>query len=192
MRRNYQTIAIWVVLVVSLSSIVAVWNEGRRSRLSEGVELILQMEDQFDGDRMRQVRQDAATGIQNKQFGDSDDLLDFFETIGMLARRGAVDREMVWHAFYDSIHGYWQAAHEHIVEEQKMNPEAWKDLARLHQLLVVIENRKHGRPASDPDRWSADELKNFLEDEASLREDSDSEATGNPAPLLRQSGRTRL
>ncbi len=64
--------------------------------------------------------------------------LDFFETMALLLRRGALDREIVCHTFFYWIDHYYQAAKPAIDQRQLADPLVWKDL-----ILFVANLRKY-------------------------------------------------
>ena len=70
---------------------------------------------------------------------DADAVLDFFETIGYLLRRGALDEKMVWHTFFHWIMGYYQAAEEYINDKRKSEPTVWEDFVELQGRMGRIE-----------------------------------------------------
>ena len=92
-------IASWVAIGVS---IIALWTQIRRSRFTQGVDLILKLENRFEGNLIKSARKRAAKAILNNRKspgGDVDDVLDFFEMVGLFYRRHALDEDMVWCTF---------------------------------------------------------------------------------------------
>lgn len=57
----------------------------------------------------------------------ADDILGFFTTIGLLARRRTVDLTMVWALFQYPLHGYWLVAKESIARRQRKDPTLYDD-----------------------------------------------------------------
>ncbi|MBZ5628397.1 MAG: hypothetical protein LAO06_05965 [Acidobacteriia bacterium] len=79
--------------------------------------------------------------------GEMYDLLNFFEEVGMLAKRGYLDKKDVWDSF-----GYWMFnlyadARPLIEEEQKSDPATYVDLANLMTDMVTIDSQQHSTRA---------------------------------------------
>lgn len=90
-------------LVISISHQRA---ESRRYRLSQSIDLLLKLEDRFDSNSFRIQRSIAARGALNGNIAALDPVLDYFETIGLLLDRSALDEEMIWSSFSDWLLKY--------------------------------------------------------------------------------------
>ncbi len=71
------------------------------SRLALGVSALIEFDKQFAGSDYREKRKTACEMLRdNKPIAETDkaleDVFDFFETIGLMTRRRALDEEMVW------------------------------------------------------------------------------------------------
>src|SRR6266404_781939 len=130
-----------------LAAIVVAWAESRRHRFAQSVELILKFDDQFNSLEFLKYRDAAAKCLKAQAYKtaadkcskDADAVLDFFETVGYLLRRGALDEQMVWHTFWHWIMGYYQAAAEYITEARKKDSALWQDFVELHRRMEAIE-----------------------------------------------------
>lgn len=168
MKIDYSAIAAFTGIVALIVTILLRLFESRRSRFSLGIELILKLDERFNSKELRDARRKAAKSLLNKDNTyAADDVLDFFEMIGILVRRGALDEKMVWHIFFAWLHQYCHSAKEHIEAERQKDSTVWEDLVRLHDRLVKIEMRERRCRKSDiiP---SEDSLKGFLKDESEL------------------------
>lgn len=164
----------WPVIITtiaaSVSAFAAVWSvrsQNKRAQFSMGVDLIMKLQDQFSGSRMVAVRHAAAIALLNKadDYDKVDEVLDFFENIGLLSRKKIVDDKFVWHSFSRWIYGYYQAAKGYIDEVQRDRLSTWTDLTNLYQKVVEIERAEEGLSYAD---WSSDKITEFLQSEASL------------------------
>ena len=83
-------IAAWAAVVASLTAILAlIWQTGN-SRFQIGVDMLFKLDDKYYMvTAMREARRKAAKGIKNGANEEIDDVLDFFEMIGLLVRRKA-------------------------------------------------------------------------------------------------------
>ena len=112
-----------------------------RARFKQSVDLLFKLEADFFGPAKKAQRAKAATNIEKGQFEEAEPILDFFETIGLLVRRGALDKEMVWHTFFYWIDHYFEASYEYIESRQRIDPVVWKDLVALTATMQNIQRR---------------------------------------------------
>jgi hypothetical protein len=157
-------IALGVAVITAFGVIFAIYSsisESKRFRFAQSVELVLKMDDRFDSPLIQKVRTKAARSLLKKSTADLDDMLDFFETIGMLVRRGALDKEMAHEMFFPWIQGYYQAAHFYILSVRKNRSDIWEDLQYLYDETLKIEKQKCRCPDSIL-MLSETELKEFL------------------------------
>lgn len=167
---DYNAITAWAAVAAAITAIIAIRAESKRSRFALGVDLIIKLDERFNSEEMQKARQDAAKSLLDKTYTGADDMLDFFEMIGLLTRRGALDEKMVWHTFFYWLHRYWCSANEYITKERREDFTVWADLNYLHSRVVDIEKRE--RRCTDSDLLlSEDSIKEFLEEESNLRID---------------------
>ena len=160
-------ISVILAVIGSIVSIVSLAYQIRRSRFVHSIDLLLKFEDNFFGLGKREVRAKAARGLLRDEpdYSNVEDILDFFETIALLVRRGALDEYMVWHTFNYWINRYYEAAKQHILLRQKGEPEVWGDLSGLVRKLRTLEmkaNHLRGVSQTVPDTA---EIRRFLEEE---------------------------
>jgi hypothetical protein len=163
---DYNAVSACAAVVAALTAIVAIIAEGRRSRFSVGLDAILKLDGMWSDKRMRQARKRAAQALlqdpNSDQFDDADEVLDFFESLGLLVRRETIDKYLAWHYFYRWIHGYTTLASQYIEEIRKDDFSIWADLVFLHQEVLKVE--RHQRRCSDEDlKLSQEEKKEFCE-----------------------------
>jgi hypothetical protein len=154
-------------------------HQEERARLSLEVDLLVKLEDRFNSPRLLDGRHRAAEYVKENFFVNDEDLLEvrhmnpaaedvlnFFEELGHLARFGAVHAESAKHRFGWRIKTYWalyESAIERLREESK-EPELWVDLERLRHLIVDLSGQR-GAKAEDPTKG---EFRTFVEYEASV------------------------
>jgi hypothetical protein len=112
------------------------------------------------------MRQEAAGALQipaDQRTPDHEDhiedLLDFFETLGLLTRRRALDKEMVWSTFFYWLYGYWLFSRAFVEAQRAQFPARYGDLVWLIRELTPIE--RHMRGALNDAEWN-----NFLAEES--------------------------
>ena len=121
--------------IAALATMVA---ESRRSRFAQQIDLLLRFEDRFATPDFLSIRKRAATGLTTDKPDESDDVLDFFETVGLLVQKGALNPQMVWNSFAYWLLHYTAAASEHISKAQTADPALWRYLILLRDTVKNI------------------------------------------------------
>jgi|SRR5580692_5454699 hypothetical protein len=157
-----------------LTAVIVFWQvrqESKLSRMAMGVESLLRLLESWDSPRFVRIRRQAAKALlEEKPDENVDTILDWFETVALLVRRGGLDEEFTWHTFYWWIAHYWYAARDYIREvQQEEGPATWKDLGSLMSRLYVHEARASNLTSAEV-APSAAELREFLASESSLSE----------------------
>ena len=162
-----KALAPWVAIVLS---VIILYVQLKRARFSQSVDLILKLEQRFNKDEdMIEARRKAAEALRVNPVSpspDIEDVLDFFETLALLVRRKALDKEMVWHTFYYWMHRYWLLSKAYIREKQESKPTFWEDYVRLEEQVIAIE-RKKSKSNADID-LPKDEPEEFIREEGNL------------------------
>lgn len=169
MNIDWNLLSAWAALITAVAAIVALWLQGRWTRFSVSLDLLLRSEDQFrNNEKMLEKRRKAAQALLKGEIvTELDDVLDFFELVGLLMRRGALDEEMVWYSFYTRAIGYWTSAQKYISDVRSKDKTIWMDFEYLIMGLIAIEKRKTRRSHIEilP---SEESLKKFLTDESTI------------------------
>jgi hypothetical protein len=172
-------IALGGVIVAFLGLIVAFvafLQQTRDTHLSLGVQLLRELEREFDSKEMRKnrsglaklyLKQKLGKPMPGSSFGDHSELFDFFTTIGLLLKRGVLDVEFVWTSFY-----YWFVRHWEISEpdiqawrKQEADPTYWEECDYLYQQLVRYDAKRRGIPVQ---RQGPEELMRFIKEQSDL------------------------
>ena len=125
----------WLPVTISSASVVLalcgfIW-QIQRARFNQSVDLLFRLENDFFGPSKRLQRVKASRDLLRGEVLEAEPILDFFETVALLLRRGALDREIVKHTFFYWIDHYYQATQTFITARQQVNPLIWKDLTHL-------------------------------------------------------------
>jgi len=131
------------------------------------VDTLQKLEDDFDSSRMRRARRDAAAGLLANEPDETeglDEVLNFFDTLGLLVRRRAVDEEMAWHDFDYWVTCYGGASAAVVRKVRHKHPTEWEDFIWLRRQLDHRESLRIGSRAkcSEPPTQ-------FLSDERDLK-----------------------
>lgn len=136
-------VGVMVTAVGVIVAILSLKSQMASSRFAISVDLLTKMDERFNGAEMLKKRREAATALlKKKDYGMVDDVLDFFETVGLMMRRGALDEEMVWNTFFYWSDGYWRAAQPYIQSERRGDPVVWTELEYLEARCLAFEKRR--------------------------------------------------
>ncbi len=165
---NYNSISSIAAIVTALIAIVALVIESKRSRFQMGVDMLLKFNDKFLSTDMLEVRRRAVKGILEGHNDQADDLLDFFETLGLLVRRKGIEDTFVWHSFFYWIQCYYHLTKDYIALIQKDDPTIWEDFVWLYNRLCKVEKKKL-KGCKDTLNISNEDLNEFIDDEINLQ-----------------------
>ncbi|GAC1412698.1 MAG: hypothetical protein NVSMB66_2480 [Candidatus Doudnabacteria bacterium] len=152
------------VSITAIAALVAAIFAGYQAylfRFSNSVNVYLGLEKRFfESEDMIEKRKSAALaiycsercGVNIKDYKDDiEEILDFFETIGILVKKDALDKDLVFNGFFYWVHGYWIHTEQFVKSEQKKFPTRYKYFIWLHELLIKEERRLKGL---NPKEWS--------------------------------------
>jgi hypothetical protein len=118
----------------------------QRILLSTALDAVWHFDVQWNSADMAAARAAAAAALLDGQASrDVGSVLDFFDQIAVLVSRGALDEEMVWHAFYRPMASYWFASQAYVRQVQRDDPAVWEELGRIMPRLVAIEAQRQKR-----------------------------------------------
>lgn len=158
----------WIPIIALLVAILSLAYQIQRSRFSLNVDLILKLDDRFNSSYFKSIRKTGAQSIKRKTFSEADEIVDFFEMVGALVRRGALDADLVWHSFFYWIHHYKFALDQHISQTRKEDPTIWQDFLYLYDRVTTIEKRK--RHCTDKElELNELHIRDFVLDETRLK-----------------------
>ena len=156
----------WLPVSISSSgtilALIAFGYQVHRARFNQSVDLLFKLEADFFGPAKRARRVKAAAGLLKGEPLEAEPILDFFETMALLLRRGALDLELVKHTFFYWIDGYYTASTVVIQQRQATNPLIWKDLGVFVEKLRSLQARQTSTPYRLP---SSTETAAFLNEE---------------------------
>lgn len=155
MNLDYTAITAWAAVIASLAAVFSIWVEGRRSRFVHGLDVLMRYTDIYDSEAFRAKRRAVAQALlsdeklpRNQAILDTAgaDLLDHFQGLGMLLRRGVLDRDMVYSDYSTQVYYFYTALKPYIEREREASQEKeyWEDVDWLYQQLVTVE--RAGKP----------------------------------------------
>ncbi|MBI3527089.1 MAG: hypothetical protein HY067_03900 [Betaproteobacteria bacterium] len=166
--------AAWFSAFFALMGILV---QANRARYALAIDLILKFGQRFDTSEMRAIRSKAGKALLLSTTDGNDcvdDVLNFFEEIGFLVDRKAIDEEAAWEFFYYWVVRYHTATiryRKFLHDELPTEAEIYRHFESLSARLRKIERNRLPRHKR---RLFADlsdrEVKDFLEDEEALAE----------------------
>jgi hypothetical protein len=166
MKEYYDCLTAWGTIGLGVIAVVALYFESRSARLARAADVVLRLIDKFDDEKMLTLRHKAALSIRDFRQGkgeisnDVENVLDFFETIGMFSKRGVIDNEIVWHSFHHWLRGYYWSSKDFIDKRREKELTVYEDLISLYRKTAKYEGDSDDIPSkSDLDEFIEDEIK---------------------------------
>ncbi len=123
---------------------------------------------QWQSDRMIKVRRGAAAALLREEPSvDVDEVLDFFEEIARLVKRGILPIETAWDAYYWPIANYWAKSAAYAQEARDDEGASWTNLPEVLTRLQQVESKESDRPINAVSPREA-QTRVFLEGETKL------------------------
>ncbi len=161
------TIPAWLPVTVSSAgtflAVVAFTWQVHRARFNQSVDLLFKQENDFFGPGKRLQRVKAAQDLLAGKSLEAEPILDFFETMALLRRRKALDKEMVWHTFFYWIDHYYEATKDSIAVRQQSDPLVWRDFVAFVSELRKFQSSRKGAKSYRPP--SSAQVVSFLKEE---------------------------
>jgi hypothetical protein len=155
--------------VIALTGVVALIyarQQLKQARETEKVKHLVDFNWEFDSEPMTKWRRIVAEKrLGGVTFPDEAlRLLDFFETIGLLVRRGYLDESDVWSTFSYWMFYIYADFRSDIEQIQRGDKNYYSDSCELLERLGEIEKEM----GSSDDRPSQEEIRDFWEEEAKI------------------------
>lgn len=155
---------------------VAFLRQTRDTHLSLGVQLLRELERDFDAKEMRKnrsalaklyLKQKPGKPLSGSTFGDHSEVFDFFTTVGLLLKRGVLDVEFVWTSFYYWFVRYWELSEADVQawRKQEGDPTYWEECDYLYEQLVRYDAKRRQIPVR---RQPPEELMRFIKEQSDL------------------------
>jgi hypothetical protein len=174
-------VASWAQIVgpvLAVVAVVAVAFQIRNDGFRHGVELLIEFQRDYDSASMREMRKAAAESLlrqrtQNLPTPSYDRgvsrVLNFYQMIGILTSKGALDSTLVWDKFFNRVNVYYSATGEYREKrrKEKDTPFLWQMFEQLHSDLHKIDRKERDRHKGKSQPTLADTFINeWLKDEA--------------------------
>src|SRR5713101_143926 len=134
----------WAAAVVAIG---ALWLQQRQSNFSTHLDSLWRLLDQFNGAEMSAKRATVAAQILAGNMTENpqpDNILDFFDLIGYLIEKKALDEEAAWMMFSDAGCSYWYGAQDYMNAAKQKNRLYWEHYRPLIDAFLSMEMNKGG------------------------------------------------
>ena len=184
MNLDFNAITAGATVVAVFVAIYAIWVENRRSRFSQGVELLFRMTDIFFYSKeFIESRRKAAIFLRKnwnsqKNSGGAkkneskilnslelDVILNYFQGMAILVRKNAIDKDLTWNYLFWWFDCYYILSQDYIKYWRQSDPNYWNDIDWLHQQLAKIERKKNPQVNNEV---LLNHLNTFIADETKL------------------------
>ena len=142
-------ITAWSTLALALVSILSLWaavwgirRQTRSLQKSVSADIGLKLTDRFAVLRPIRIRATQAL-LEQKDYGDTDELFDFFDSVGLYVERGLLDVEIAHAFFFHWVNLYWVAGKVYIAKVREASAGIWDNFESLHERLLKIEMRQN-------------------------------------------------
>jgi hypothetical protein len=170
-----QIIATIVTGIGVVVAILTVWSQGRQVRFSATVDNLWRFDDQWRGPDFRALRLAAAAALKtkNKNAPQIFDILGFFEMLGLMTRKGAIDIEVVSNNFGYWAINYWHLCEPTVTDDRDANkdPSLWQEYEGLVNSLAEMTTKSNWFKFpifAGIQKPSDNELQDFLANESKL------------------------
>ena len=168
---DLNVISTWAALVTALIALGAWITQSRSTTFSIKIQNQQFKESIYDSEEMIRIRKKASKDILNKKFNTNEVtiLFNFFESVGLLLRRNALDLEMLWNDFSSPTLYYWSASETYLINVRNSDETIWENYEYLFKKLMWYSKKKYKLKDYD---ISAKEINQFLRREARTTKNS--------------------
>jgi hypothetical protein len=113
-------------------------------KLALSAETVLKFQTAFDDSEFKKTRSRAAEALLNKHNeAEAEDVFDFFETVGLFVKMGALSEDVAYSVFFHWINLYWRAGKHYIGSRRADAAALWWSFEMLYNRVSAIEARSH-------------------------------------------------
>jgi hypothetical protein len=160
----------WTSLVAILGVIAAIVESIRQSQSTKrtiAISVLLELEARFETESMLQKRKNASSSLlSGKNLDTVIDVLNFFELIGLLLRKDALDPQMITSEFNSYAYSYWTASQKYIEQARSEDSTYWINYGKLIKAMNRINDRVYKNSSYLP---SENQIRVFLLQESKLK-----------------------
>jgi hypothetical protein len=149
-------------------TLILIYKQIRTSKLINGANFLLRLDERFFSDKMKKDRRDLAKALledpENMERIDNliDPVIAHFEDLGILLRKGLVLDELIWDMEGYYILRYWQLSKKYIdwLRTKEQDETFYTDFDLLYNRILKIEKKRRKKFQITPEG-----IKEFLKEE---------------------------
>lgn len=157
-------------------AILAVIRQSQDTHVTLGVQLLHDLNKQFDSEKMRQYRREIAKLCIKREKGaeivsteictHAAEVMNFFCTVGMFLKRKILDLEFTYALFATWVIVYWEIVEKDVYEVRKLTNDDsnWEEFEFLYKQMKKYERKLKKPPGKVPE----DLIQLFLKAESQL------------------------
>lgn len=159
-------------IITAFAAVAAFWWQGHLNRINMNFEYLWRLDEQFaNNDKMLKKRKKIACALLEKRYiSEIDDILDFFETIGLLIERGVLDKRLISDRFNYWAVRYWLVSSSYILEKRRSaySPHLWIRFEKWSREMLLMNNPFLFHESEEMIRKIQEHLDEFLFEESNL------------------------
>jgi len=172
----------WAELVAFVATIIgapiAVWAiraQSRSSQVTDSFDNLWKFKDDWESKDMHISRVVVANGVLSDALPSVEDdvraVLDFFETMGLLWHKGAIDLDVAWNRFSVWAIHYWLSLNPWLVEARtrQRDETLWAEYGLLQEQLIQTDAKQRDRTEDEVRQEYQAARSDFLKRESLLR-----------------------
>ena len=172
---GWTALGTWFLVLGTL--IAVIWQARQQGRINSANTVMI-LHDRFESSPMKAHRKRLASALLSKsEIQQRDDqILVFFETLGLLTHQRILSKEMVWNEFsWEVVRYYLKLSNQiELWRKESHDPTLYSEFEWLYNCLIYLDCKKRGvRPeVANPNER---EIHTFIEDESQLTLRDDTE-----------------
>lgn len=160
-------LATWFIAAASIAAVLVAVLSMRAYKLALSVDVVLKFDARFSEPNFKVTRSKAAKALLSKIDEDeAEDVFDFFDTLGLFVKLGALTDELAYSVFFHWINLYWMAGKRHIGSKQSETRPVWKNFRKISERVREIERQRD--PESEDLKMPETRLHEHLQQEIDL------------------------
>ncbi len=123
-------------------TLAGLWYQAHRAAFNLEIDLVLKFTQRWDAPELKAIRSAAAHALlrdPRQADGAIDDVVDFFEDVGFLLKRGAISHHTAWQFFWVPVSTYHQATVPYRLENESEDAEVWAQFEHLYSAIEAQE-----------------------------------------------------
>ncbi len=155
----------WAAIVLAVVTAAALIYQVRQARFIATLDAFWHLVELFNGPEMLNKRRTVARALsKGNESSEIDDLLNFFNSVGYLVKKGAIDLKTVWINFSDDAIHYWLAAKAYVDKKRGGHSLYFQHYEGLYEKLLSLEEHALGKSRKEVTP-SPDAVRKWLEAE---------------------------